>query len=127
MGNTIGDIMKMQDDIKSSIKNTGKGVQELRRDNEQLQSQITDLQAWSMRDTLLFFGLAEFRGHGRENCVYIINDFCATEMGISDIRKKNTERAYRLGKFVVNKIRPTVVKFSSFRVRENIRTNTFKI
>jgi hypothetical protein len=126
MGNTIGDIRKVQNDIKYSIKDTGKEVQEMRRVNEQLQTQITDLQARSMRDNLLFFGLAEFRGHGRENCVNIINDFCVTKMGIPDIRE-NIERAHRLGKFVVNKTRPIVVKFSSFRVRENIRTNAFKI
>jgi hypothetical protein len=33
MGNTIGDIRKVQNDIKSSIKNTGKEVQEMRRVN----------------------------------------------------------------------------------------------
>lgn len=126
MGNTIGDIRKAQNDIKSSVKDTGKEIQEMRRVNEQLQDQITDLQARSMRDNLLFFGLAEFRGHGRENCVNIINDFCETEMGIPDIRE-NIERAHRLGKFVVNKTRPIVVKFSNFRVRENIRTNAFRI
>ena len=32
-----------------------------------------------------------------------------------------------MGKFVVNKTRPIVVKFSNFRVRENIRTNAFRI
>jgi prefoldin subunit 5 len=54
MGNTIGDIKKVQNDIKSSIKNTWKEVQEFRQVNEQLQAQITDLQARSMSNNLLF-------------------------------------------------------------------------
>lgn len=125
MGNTIGEIRKAQDHLKVDMKDTMKEVKELRLVNEQLQSKITDLQARSMRDNLLFFGLAEYRGHGRENCVNIINDFCETELGVSGVFE-NIERAHRLGKFDRNRTRPIVVKFSSFRVRENIRSNAFK-
>lgn len=48
-----------------------------------------------MRDNLLFFGLAEHRGSGKENCINLINEFCEAELNIVGI-KDNIERAHRI-------------------------------
>ena len=66
----------------SYVEETKKKVKELKLVNEQLQGKISDLQARSMRDTLFFFGLAEYRGRGRENCVGLVSDFFETELNI---------------------------------------------
>ena len=62
--------------------------------NEQLQS---------MRDNLLFFGLAEYRGRCRGNCAGLVSGFCETELNITGILEK-TERTNQIGKFNSNKI-----------------------
>ena len=75
-----------------------------------------------MRETLLFFGLAEYKGERKENCVSLIDDFCENQLSLSSIGE-NIERAHRIGKFDEgrNTPRPIVVKFSSFRRRISVR------
>ena len=68
MGNAMGEIRKSHMHLSSNVKETKKEAKELKLVNEQLQSKITDLQARSIRENLLFFGLAEYRVRGRENC-----------------------------------------------------------
>ena len=51
-----------------------------------------------MRGNLLFFGLAECLGQGRENFVNLIADFCVTELEIEWIGD-SIERAHQIGKF----------------------------
>nr|XP_022297117.1 uncharacterized protein LOC111106652 [Crassostrea virginica] len=125
MGNTMGEIRKSQMHLTSNVEETKKEVKELKLVNEQLQSKITDLQARSMRDNLLFFGLAEYRGRGRENCASLVSDFCETELNITGISEK-IERAHHIGKFNSNKTRPIVVKFTSFKERERVRLSAHK-
>ena len=88
---------------------------------QSLEDTVTDLQCRSMRDNLLFFGLAE-RKNGRENCVTLIDDFCETQLGLSSV-SDNIERAHRLGGWNEErtKPRPVVVKFASYRMREKVR------
>lgn len=57
----MGEIKKSQTSLKGDVEETVKEIRELKLANKQLQGQITDLQARSMRDNLLFFGLAEYR------------------------------------------------------------------
>ena len=86
-----------------------------------MEDSITDLQSRSMRENLLFFGLAEYKGERKENCVSLIDDFCETQLGLSSI-SENIKRAQRVGKIDEgrNKSPPIVVKFSSFK-RESVR------
>lgn len=76
-------------------------MKELKSINEQLQSKTTDLQARSLGANLLFFGLTEYRGHGRENCAGLVSEFCETGLNITGILEK-IERAHRIGKFNSN-------------------------
>ncbi|XP_062610060.1 uncharacterized protein LOC134271862 [Saccostrea cucullata] len=126
LGNSIGEIKKTQIGLKGDVEETVKEIRELKSVNEQLQSKITDLQARSMRDNLLFFGLAEYRGNNRENCASLIDQFCEAELHLYGI-KANIERAHRIGRYLHNKTRPIVAKFSNFRVRENVRASAYKL
>ena len=78
-----------------------KEERELKLFNEQLQSKSKDLQARSLGANLLFFGLTEYRGHGRENCAGLVSEFCETGLNITGILEK-IERAHRIGKFNSN-------------------------
>ena len=115
MVNTTDTLRKTSEEIKGQIC-------ELEKARQAMEDTITDLQSRSMQENLLFFGLAEYKGERKENCVSLIDDFCETQLGLSSIGE-NIERAHRVGKFDEgrNKPRPIVVKFSSFRRRESVR------
>ena len=59
-----------------------------------------------------------------ENCLELIDEFCYNELGIDDSIIPNIDRAHRVGKYTQGKIRPIVVKFNDFKVREMIRTSS---
>ena len=75
-----------------------------------------DLQTRSMRDNLIFDGIAETEG---ENTEYALKTFIATEMEVTD--EISFHRVHRIGKSVRGKSRPIVAKFVNFKDRENVR------
>ena len=89
----------------------------LKEQNEKLKREVDDLKCRSMRDNLMFFGLAEI---ANENCFALISEFCKDMLDIHDIRGY-MDRAHRVGKFDRNKRRPIVVKFNNFNTGEEIR------
>ena len=100
----MGEIRKTQMHLTSKFgetKKTKKEVKELKLINGQQQSKTTDHQARSMRANLLFFGLTEYRCHGRENCAGLVSEFCETGLNITGILEK-IEQAHRIGKFNSN-------------------------
>ncbi|XP_062589937.1 uncharacterized protein LOC134251550 [Saccostrea cucullata] len=121
MGNAKGSLRKTSDEVKGQIS-------ELAKAQKTMEDTITDLQCRSMRDNLLFFGLAEYRGDRREKCAALISDFCETQLDLPHIGE-NIERAHRIGKVDQerDKPRPIVVKFSSYRIREKVRENAPKL
>lgn len=114
VSNTIGVLRKTSEEVKGQI-------QHLEETQKSLEDTVTDLQCRSMRDNLLFFGLAE-RKNGRENCATLIDDFCENQLGLPSV-SENIERAHRLGgrNEERTKPRPIVVKFASYRMREKVR------
>ena len=127
LGNTMGDLRRTQARLCDESDKSKLRSDQLQKQVMDLNSKIVDLQSRSMRENLLFFGLAEHRGQGRENCVNLIENFCETELGIEGIGD-SIERAHRIGKFNGSaSSRPVVVKFASFRDRERIRMSATKL
>ena len=75
-----------------------------------------DLQTRSMRDNLIFDGIAETEGENTEDA---LKTFIATEMEVTD--EISFHRVHRIGKPVRGKSRPIVAKFVNFKDRENVR------
>ena len=69
LANTTGTLRKTSEEIKGQIW-------ELEKAQQAMEDSITDLQSRSIREKLLFFGLAEYKGKRKENCVSLIADFC---------------------------------------------------
>lgn len=117
IGNSIGALRKTTEEVKGQIH-------DIQRVHFYMDDTITDLQCRSMRDNLLFFGLAE----NRENCSNLIDDFCEAELGIKEVGQ-HIERAHRLGKRNIQSenTRPIVVKFSTYRMREKVREQTRRL
>ena len=90
---------------------------------QQTNEKVTDIQWRSMRENLLFCGIAEaknFRENG-EHCEEIIQDFIKTELKIQNDIK--IDRAHRLGRFAPDKPRPRpiVVKFTHYKDKEHVK------
>lgn len=86
--------------------------------------QIIDMQWRSMRENLIFTGLAEPRDPSRVNysCENIVKDFIRTELNIEqDI---SLDRAHRMGRYSMNQRfpRPIVAKFTYYKDKELVRT-----
>ncbi|KAK3083740.1 hypothetical protein FSP39_002403 [Pinctada imbricata] len=95
----------------------------LKQQNEKLKRDLDDLKCRSMRDNLMFFGLAEI---SNENSFTPITEFCSDMLDIHDIRGY-MDRSHRVGKFDRNKRRPIVVKFNNFNAREEIRRASYNL
>ena len=94
----MGDFRRTQTRLCDESDKSKLRSDQLQKQVMDLNSKIIDFQSRSMRENLLFFGLAEHRGQGRENCVNLIEDFCDTDLGFEGIGD-SLERAQRIGKF----------------------------
>jgi hypothetical protein len=115
---------------RAKIEGTAKTVNTLKDDfeklkvaNDQLKANMLDIQARSMRENLLFFGLAETHN---EDCSAQILEFCETELKITKEEASAIEidRAHRLGRRNIGvnaRPRPIVCKFHNYATKETIR------
>jgi ribA/ribD-fused uncharacterized protein len=109
-------------------------VEELKRENDDLKRTVTDLkndmlnmQCHSRRDNLIFVGIAE-QNDGREsgrNCEEKLLEILS-KVQLGDVQ---FERVHRLGPNQKPGLKPrhVIAKFSSFKDRESVWLNRFKI
>ena len=94
--------------------------------NESLNETLLDLEARSMRENLIFYGIQEspppVQGQPIqiENCERLVKDLTKDYLKI-DANEMTLDRAHRLGGFRAKKPRPVVVKFHQYSDRETIR------
>ena len=91
-------------------------VEKLKTQNENLEAKTNDLEFRSLRENLLFHGIAETPN---ENCETLVQQFVTEKLEIA--HNIIIDRAHRLGK-PRGKTRPIVVKFHQYTDRELIRT-----
>ena len=100
--------------------------------NDTMAEDIIDLKCRSMRDNLMFFGIKEAQRENatdtlpNEDCVEKVMDFCENILHIPDPKSKiQLDRAHRVGKYNIRKIRPIVVKFkdtcSKLAVKDSLK------
>lgn len=136
----VSDVEKSQNFINTQFEENKVAVMNVERDlnnikqavdsaitcNKSLSDDIVDLQARSMRDNLLFFGIDEAADNDvNENCIEAVQKFCAEKLEIDDTLV--LERAHRIGKRKQGKPRPIVVKFNRFQQRETVRHSSSKL
>ena len=68
----MGDLRRTQTRLCDESDKSKLRSDQLQKQVMDLNSKIIDFQSRSMRENLLFFGLAEHRGQDRENCVNLI-------------------------------------------------------
>ena len=97
----------------TTVKNELKAMYQNQKD---LRERQIELEARSMRDNLIFSGIAEIPG---ENPEAVVRTFLKRDMKIR--RSIDFERAHRIGRVERDRIRPIVAKFSSYKDREAVR------
>lgn len=85
-----------------------------------VQDKLNDLEARSMRENLLFFGIEETQ---KKDCAAKVKAFCEEDLGLrhETIEDIVIDRAHWIGRIKVGSIRPVVVKFHRYTDRELIR------
>ena len=109
--------------LKSRCETLEKNNQSYREQCAKLDSKVTDLEARSMRDNLLFYGVPE--GGNTENCELLVKQFIEMKLGIQDVGSIILDRVHRVGNASNNKIRPIVAKFHYYTQREAVRQASY--
>ncbi|MES9880359.1 MAG: hypothetical protein ABW185_05695 [Sedimenticola sp.] len=117
---------KTKSDLKTLQKTCHKleeNIKQYESQNAQLESKYTDLEARSMRDNLLFYGIPE--SDQTENCEQLVKQVCTNKLHIPEAAEMKFDRVHRLGQRSNNKTRPIVAKFHHYTDRETIRTKSY--
>ena len=85
-------------------------IARLTRENEELKRKLTQMETYSRRDNLVFYGLPERRNEVVEASILKLLFEAKIDMDSNSI-----VRAHRLGKFVNGKTRPVIVRFHHFK------------
>ena len=84
-----------------------------------MDSKLIDLEARSMRDNLMFYGIPE--GGDHENCEMLVKELCETTLGMDQAYNLKFDRMHRVGTKAAAKVRPIVGKFHYYEQREQVR------
>lgn len=118
------------DDTKSQIENTKENIKQIdekcktleesMKCFQNMESKITDLEARSLRDNLLFHG---FKEESDEDCEKKITDMINTTLQID--KTIVFDRVHRLGQIRGPRPRPIVAKFHQYKDRELVRKTSY--
>ena len=114
-------------DLKKVVEKTEK---ENIENITQLKEKTTDLEDRGRRNNLVFFGIKEASDRNTENCEELVTNLIK-QQGIADFAGDYVfERVHRLGPKRNNsegKPRPIICRFSSYKDREHVLRNSFKL
>ena len=94
----------------------------LKQKNAEIDSKLTDLESRSMRENLLFYGIAE--GGEKEDCSKLVREVIRDVLHIPNADEIMFDRVHRVGQRSAT-VRPIVVKFHYYTDREKIRMTSF--
>ena len=90
-------------------------IQVMKKENDKLKEELTDVKLKSMQNNLIFYNIDE---NEEENCPELIINFCDERLIIGNAATKiSITDAFRLGK-KSDETRPILVKFASFENRD---------
>ena len=119
------DLKTVKEDIKDLKKNCdsmNKNSASLNNEASAMEQRLTDLEARSMRDNLMFYGIKE--GGETENCSELVKDICLNVLHVDNANDMLFDRAHRVGQKSAT-ARPIVVKFHYYTDREKVRQASF--
>ena len=112
----IKNLKKQCNDFEAAAKSLQKQCDELDMD-------LIDVQGRSMKQNLLFYGIAE--GGEKEDCGEAAKEVLRSVLKIPNAGDNLFDNVHRVGQFSAGKVRPIVVKFHYYTDREKIRQAAF--
>lgn len=116
----------------NSVVQTTKKVSSLEEENEKLKKELIDLklrtvmnESQSRRNNLLFHGIIETAKESWQDCEKAVSNVLKKDMNISEDIK--FERVHRIGYKTPNNARSIIVKFNSFKDREQVWSQRKKL
>ena len=108
---------------KGDMKNIKQTCEKLEREANSMKEKMVDLESRSMRENLMFYGIAE---QGKdEDCEQLVKNVCKESLKIATADSLLFDRAHRVGTKSGSKVRPIVVKFHYYHERELVRKRSF--
>ena len=109
------DLQRELAEMKNIIKEKDASIIALEKRVRYLEQKADEQEQYSRRNSLRIFGFNESE---RENTPNVTMDLLQNKMGL-DIQESDIDRVHRVGrKGVSDRIRPIIVKFTSYRVRD---------
>ena len=106
---------------KRDLKDVKKTCNRLERKTKSMKDKMVDLESRSMRENLMFYGIAE--RDQDENCGKLVKYVCKEILKIMTAENMLFDRAHRVGAQCGSKVRPIVVKFHYYHERESWSEN----
>ena len=100
-----------------------KDTKTLKQEHENFDSKLVNLEARSMRDNLMFYGIPE--GGEHEDCEKLVKGLCEKTLGMLRAYELKFDRVHRVGSKSGAKVRPIVAKFHYYEEREYVRKIAF--
>lgn len=111
--------------LESDKQNSEHTVDEIRKQNQLLQSRIDELEDRSRRDNIILHGISDDVETWAETEEKVLKSLAPCLGHPSP--PLDIVRAHRLGKFSVSRCRPVIVKFSSYKTKEKILQSASKL
>ena len=111
--------------LHSSCRNLEIKSETLEKQKADMATRIVDLEALSMLENLIFYGIPEQTDTNiHEDCENLVKELITTKMGL-DGSSMTIDRAHRFGSNRAKKPRPIVVKFHYQSEREQVRQKSY--
>ena len=111
-------------DLKKSCDSFEKTSKSLSEKNVELGNKLVDLEARSMRENLMFYGIPE--EGDKENCEDEVKQLMRDILHMESVDTYTFDRAHRVGQRSAS-TRPIVVKFHYYSQREKVRQTAFGV
>lgn len=98
----------------------------MQNESLEMHSRLDDLEDRSRRENLIFYGLADTSTETWSQSEEAIRNFASSTVEI-EIPSDSIARAHRLGNYIETKCRPTIVRFSSSKVRNQVFSSKSKL
>lgn len=105
--------------LKAAVVEVRGVANNAQKENRVLQARLDEAEDQSRRDNLIFFGVSDTVSETWAQTEARILSIFQTSLNVQ-ITGDSIVRAHRLGNFTQNKCRPIIVKFASFKLRDQI-------
>lgn len=114
-------------ELRCEINNIKKECVSLKEENKSLKAHCNNIESYSRRDNLVFYGIKEVAHESNEQCIALLRDFMKTRLQIDEERVNSIKfvRCHRLNSH--HNIKPIIARFREYEDREHVWHNLDKL